>query len=494
LSERRYDEVNEILSRLGKAPVSFIPAAHAANGSDELSRILLETLQSASQHVDYAFLISDEIRDVEKVKAVNVQIRGSLEKQRTFLEKSAPLLKEVKLQETRKSRVRKLKPQPVVETVLEPSAVSETVPVDVLPPPENVQIEPVQNDQIVQNDELALTTLEETLPVVEEDLYEDVDLDDAGSFIEDRLLFQNELLQKIDEVLVDADSNGNARVRLTVVLEPLVKHEDASNGFFKEALTVHYQNTQKILESELRELDEENVSVQIPIDEDTIPPSEADPLVPSVPEPTAVAGEDSSVDVTSDQDVGLASEVPPVLPSVREKLPTEEVLERALNTTPSKAPETDPVIPRVEVPVKVPAVVTPTPAITVPEKKPEVLPEPVKEVIPAPVETPVVVPVVDEKPKSVCEIKAESVCASAEKNCLENAPKECEDQQKKERDRLEQERLNKERSEKMKKELEDIQRKVDELQSNQKNSPPENSSVPEEVKANILEKSQGRKK
>lgn len=267
LSGRRYAEVNEILKRLGKTPLAFIPGAFASNGvvvsvDEELSQFLLETLQDATQHVDYAFLISDEIRDVGRVKAVREEIRGSLEIQNELVKKVVPALKELKMKEKRAPRVKgggKFK----VQSSLRGGQAKFKEEIE-----ENV-IEEVSVDE--QIDEIQQ---EEQVPVlVEPELEESVDeqpqeeLADLGSFLEDRLAFQDGVLDQIDEAVLFADTNGNAVVQMSAVIDSVAQEQEtevSTDDLFREALAIHYEFTQELLEGDLRALEEEQLIAEVP--------------------------------------------------------------------------------------------------------------------------------------------------------------------------------------------------------------------------------------
>ena len=119
LSDRRFSEVNEILRRLGKQSVALIPAVLAegleqnGSGNDSLDQALTDTLENALQNEDYALLISGEIQDTDRLKAVHGQIRSSIEKHKAFVETFSPLLLKVKLAHKEKARqktVREIEP------------------------------------------------------------------------------------------------------------------------------------------------------------------------------------------------------------------------------------------------------------------------------------------------------------------------------------------------------------------------------------------------
>lgn len=118
LSDRRYDEVREILKRKGETNfAAFIPAVQAAEPPSplergnktelgELDRILLETLQRASKNVEVAFVISDEIREVKKVAAVKEKIKEKVAKQKVFFHEMKPVL--AKMEKPREERLARI--------------------------------------------------------------------------------------------------------------------------------------------------------------------------------------------------------------------------------------------------------------------------------------------------------------------------------------------------------------------------------------------------
>lgn len=98
LSERRFAEAEEIVDRKDGQFVSFVQNVRADEDDvSSLDKILISTLERANQNVDLAFLIVDEIEDVEKFRVISDRIRRSVAKQKVFLDKSAPILAKVKM-------------------------------------------------------------------------------------------------------------------------------------------------------------------------------------------------------------------------------------------------------------------------------------------------------------------------------------------------------------------------------------------------------------
>ncbi|MGE3279117.1 MAG: hypothetical protein AB7J40_05040 [Candidatus Altimarinota bacterium] len=535
LSERRYDEVDEILRRLGKEPLVLIPAARASNGVEEglseLDQILLETLQSATQHVDYAFLISDEIREVERVKVVTTQIQQTLEKQKTFLEKATPVLKEVKLRERKKARVKR--ERPVQETVVPSESIPETTEpiVETVPPVNEVEevpavestqpvaSEPVE-EPVISSGEPVTEPVEEPLmvEVFEED--EEDELEDVGAFLEDRFSFQQELLKRFDDAIGEADLAGMKVVRLTVHVKPLQQEVDPSEDLFREALVVHYERSQQLLQSELDELDQELIVSE---ESEDVPQEDPETAIAEVPE----AAEESVpspqiVEQTPEEDISSIAVEPKQEPVAVVTEPEPVATEPVLESTPVvstetpvsiSTPEPVPIEKEVqekeskegsemevkeELPVALPqeevlrSLLAPT---SVPSKAPDVVPPPPENlVLPVPGEAKVLPAVEPEKPKTECELKAEAFCANSEqKNCTEKAVQECEERLKKEREKKEKERQIQEKTERAKQELQEIQLKMEQLRMNFKNSAPEIQKVPEELKAGMFRQQSGLK-
>jgi len=527
LSERRYDEVNEILERLGKKPLVLIPAAQASNGVDEslneLDQILLETLQSATQHVDYAFLISDEIREVERVRAVKTHIQQTLEKQKTFLEKATPVLKEVKLRERKKARIKREKPVQQQEVEVPSESNSETaVPVEeVLPSVSETQevpmvepaVDPIE-ETVASVSETALepaTASEESIPEpVEEPVeLEEEELEDIGSFLEDRFIFQQQLLTRIDDAIGEANVSGVQVVRLTVHVKPLQEAIEVSDGLFREALVVHYERSQALLQSELNELDQELMVQEVPEQtvqeivevpesaEEVQMPGEIVEQSPEAVSPVALESEQESINTVAKSEP-VVTELPPVA-STETVVPvlSESV---APDTMPDKQDDQDDVddsegekekvnekdeARENELPIALPQeevlapLLAPTEPMTVPEIS--LSSEKSESSLPQEVEL--------EQPKTECELKAEERCAlSEQKNCTEKEIRECEERLKKEREKKEKERDIFERAERTRKELQEIQQKMEELRLNLRNSAPiEMEQVTEQLKAGILQ-------
>lgn len=331
LSERRYAEVGEILQRLGKAPVAFVPAAYAQeSGVNPLDALLLETLQSATQHVDYALLISGEIRDVERVKAVREQIQSTVVQQQAFVKKAAPALKSVKLQQKKKSRIKKAVPAPAVD------AFSLSIPaplsVEAVPVPESISEQPP-----LASMNLAQPMALEAPVLVDES----IDVEDVESLVEDTLSFQIALLETIEQKVTEASSAGQADVELDVHLEfaEVPEVEEASDELFRAALTTHYEETQKVLTAELEEIDQvllQEVSAPV-VDAGTVPAPQPE-VLPEVEVPAGVSIPEAGV---------VPSEVPVVLPEeavVTSENAVEELEAPAptsLEAVPAESPQGD---------------------------------------------------------------------------------------------------------------------------------------------------------
>jgi hypothetical protein len=489
LSERRYDEVNEILSRLGKAPLVFIPVARAVESTgstdDALNQILLETLQNATQQVDYAFLISDEIRDVERVKTVQLQIRTSLEKQKEFVKQVTPVLKEVKLQQKKKARVKRVKPVPVLEApapdmtdevssdnsslIPDPVQIPDTALVS-----EDVQVE-VENDQIDQNVQLSLENSSDLMVVQDED----DEVGDVGGFLEDRLSFQSALLQQIDEAVVQANTNGMVVVRLSVFVKPLRdEDEEISNEFFRRALSVHYEKSKKILESELQEfvVDAEVVPEPVLQDDEDIqeaPVVSEDAPVVSVGEDSSDNSDTSASDIVVDDltPIALTEENDPEIMSDEQSVPDEVAV-------------IDEPVPPLE-----PEVVSVTEVVSDPEVVSTVAP-----VSEAGLTAPSEVNAEPEPVKTACEIKAEEICVSSDRSdCIEEAVEKCEMEEKARLDREREQEKIRNMNEEVRKELQQIDLKMEQLKLNLRNSSPQSGKISDEMKASILKQEKDRK-
>lgn len=304
LSDRRFDEVNEILGRLGKAPLTLIPAAQAQEfeADTELNLILLDTLDSATQHVDLAFLITNEIREVERVAQVKEQIRSSVQKQKVFLEKTSPVLKEVKLAQKQASRKLALRrEQRLQERAIsaQEDAFAQAEPA-IIPVPEmsDDQEPEVVENQIIDPEELRRITSSVILPEYQE---EDEELEDADELMTDRLAFHESLLEELDETVAMAEVKGEKEVEVEVekAVEEVAKVEKPSDEkVFKKALVVHYGETQKKLELQIAMLEapvvEEVVEEEETVVEEEEPVVEEESVVdeePEVEEPEVVEEE-----------------------------------------------------------------------------------------------------------------------------------------------------------------------------------------------------------
>lgn len=317
LSERRYAEVDEILQRLGKTPIAFLPAAYAQeSGVNVLDAILLETLQSATQHVDYALLISGEIRDVERVKMVREQIQSTVVQQQAFVKKSAPALKSVKLLQKKKSRVKKAVPAP--------EALSLSLPViqPLEAPPESLPVSGVESMNLAQPMALEAPLL----------VQESVDVEDIEALVADTLSFQIALLETIEQKVTEASSAGQLAVDLDVHqgFADVPEVEGSDDDLFRVALTTHYEETQKVLTAEIEEIDQV-------LSQEMVPAVVDEPVV-TVPEPEALPDPEVLVPVVTPS-VSEETIVSPEAPSVVSEevvLPSENALE--VSETPALEP------------------------------------------------------------------------------------------------------------------------------------------------------------
>lgn len=376
LSERRYAEVAEILERKSRQPLSLVPAVYAQElNIDPLDAILLETLQRATQHVEYAFLVTDEIRDVERVQEVKEQILDSIRKQREMLEEIVPALEKVKLEHKPKARVEvpvlplvvgevdlpsEVEP-PLIETVEEPvEKPTLELPESLEKAPEGVEEplveEPVEEpleepvlEPLLAEDE---KTVLRGLPLVESfGVFEEVILENMHDLVEDRLAFQEQLFEKLEGTLEEAVLSGEVEVVLETdeQLEEIPEEELIVDDIFTQALTVHYGEEQKVVRKELKRLDERLVAelkskegaevffgefpVLVKVPAEILPPviatleSEGKP-VPSVAEEVSEPTEEPVVEVVIEEPVEIlvvAEEEQPIA----EEVEAEAVLEVA---------------------------------------------------------------------------------------------------------------------------------------------------------------------
>jgi hypothetical protein len=270
LSERRYAEVQEILERResGKKMASVVFAQGLTN--DPLDDILVQTLQRATQHVEYAFLVTDEIKEVEKVKSVKEKIKITLETQKKVLEEVAPVLEEVKFLEKPKARQKSIKEEVVPRVIAEAMDAGdvnlEDLPVSVESSigSRSVPVESVDEfvEEGIAKEDLPKEFLELALPPELESTMIEIevlaDIDDAADFLLDRLAFQEDLLESMDEAVEEAEILGVTEVELEVAeeLEIIAEAEVKDAAVFGEALASHYEKEQEQLQEELEKLDE----------------------------------------------------------------------------------------------------------------------------------------------------------------------------------------------------------------------------------------------
>ncbi|MDF2379683.1 MAG: hypothetical protein P1V18_05730 [Candidatus Gracilibacteria bacterium] len=209
LSDRRYDEVREILKRRGETNfAAFIPAAHAADeGLSELDKILLETLQRASKNVETAFVISDEIREVKKVVVVKEKIKEKMTKQKQFFAEMKPVFEKMDTLE---------KPLVVVEQTL--LSVPQNISQDEIADDENQALLDAESridtasslgsdraeeeSLLVSPNENALSNENDVLEVA---LPEVMQMASIADFFDEQLTLQDELLDQMEKTVAVAE-------------------------------------------------------------------------------------------------------------------------------------------------------------------------------------------------------------------------------------------------------------------------------------------------
>jgi hypothetical protein len=269
LSQRRYAEVQEILDRRssGKKTASLVYAQGIT--VDPLDDILVKTLQRATQHVEYAFLVTDEIKEVEKVKIVKAEIKKTLESQREVLKEVAPILEEVKFLEKPKARQKTVKEEivpKVIADAIDSGTVNSDDPSEALIAesrsvpefPDDALVEVSPKDDLSDGFEEFIVPPTLDAAMVEIVIEVEQDLDDAAEFLLDRFAFQDELLESMEDAIEEAEVLGIAELELDVTeeLEIIVEAELSKDAVFVEALAVHYEQEQIQLEEELEKLDE----------------------------------------------------------------------------------------------------------------------------------------------------------------------------------------------------------------------------------------------
>lgn len=467
LSERRYDEVDEILQRLGKAPVAFVPMAYAQeSGLNPLDAILLETLQSATQHVDYALLISDEIRDIERVKVVQQEIKKTVEKQQNFVKKSASVLKEVKLQQKKRSRVKPTPPAPQMKEMAE-RVVASPVPSEALQPASETAT--------------AFSLQAETMVEPSQDSFQlqEADLEDASSLIENIVGFQAGLLEEMETKVAEASSTGEVAVDLDLnaAFAQLPDEQEVNDDLFRTALTVHYEEKKKVLSNEIEEIGQVLIAQQesvSPAPSDVVAPPEmvaeesaeisesSPPETASNPPEEAVVTDESSVALSNENPV--EGEEPTVAPTL-EPLAVSEVLPPVVDDAVSETAVSN-------TSVSSETVVDPTTESEAVQTEP-VVAEP--EAAALSVEAPVSIPsegaesvVVTAEKKDECQVTAELKCQQRDNvaRCIEKTKTECEQQREKEQKRKEweeKERQLRQKAEEKKIELKDVEFRIEKL-------------------------------
>lgn len=308
LSDRRFDEAKELLSRRTSGAVASVVYAQQEGESATIDDFIVKTLKAASQHVEYAFLLSDEVREVERVENIKGQIRQTIENQKGVLQEISPALKEVKL--SRKERARasqlrqaRLNAQAELQLLAEVSrdSLEEDADVEVSQQTES-QMDPAntdlpvgggleeftentgtnemarsmpQKESIIENDQdddlsseggddvMAPKLLLQEEGVLEEEPEEEID--DVEAFLTDRLAFQEQLLEEVEQKVEVAKAQKSVAVELNVekVLDTSPDQDPVVDRLFVQALEVHYQNKQQLIKKDLEDLDREYIA-QVP--------------------------------------------------------------------------------------------------------------------------------------------------------------------------------------------------------------------------------------
>ena len=87
----------------------------------------METLQSATQHVDLAFLIVDEVEEVDRVETLKNSLMVSLQNQKNFMTKVSPALQEIKMKKKMRPRLRRLEREQIAQERLKDQLVQESL-------------------------------------------------------------------------------------------------------------------------------------------------------------------------------------------------------------------------------------------------------------------------------------------------------------------------------------------------------------------------------
>ncbi len=310
LSDRRYSEVDEILTRLDADEyLTLIPQAQAQELSDAdvpLHDVLMETLQSATQHVDLAFLIVDEVEEVDRVESLKESLKVSLQNQKNFMTKVSPALQEIKMKKKMRPRLRRLEREQIAQERLKDQMVEESL----LAQAEAVQAQEQDQDLSVvassvpiedhsradeEIDEYQLSKIDQGIPTSRKlPTRADVELAVLSEYINDRLAFQESLLASMDDTVAFAKASGVRRVDLSVdqeisteeVLQESDPSETVSEPIIRQALVVHFNAKQKLIQIEIAQIKQSQVQQKVEILEDIL----------SDPEPD---DEDNSVDLNA---------------------------------------------------------------------------------------------------------------------------------------------------------------------------------------------------
>lgn len=230
LSDRRYDEVREILRRKTGQEIVFVPNAkahgngdgHDEESGDPLDAILQSTLQRAAENVETAFVIAEEIREVPRVAKVKEQITIAVEKQQQWLQKAKPVLAQVQLRKPQIERRRRL--QANRERTLSARNLPSTM---VLPTPADIPFP----DFRVATQPVGAEPSREPLPDLPFPLFP-IPVEappTTDTLLEETIAFQHALLHQMEEAvrMAQVEKKETVSIALDEFLEPLEKFHES---------------------------------------------------------------------------------------------------------------------------------------------------------------------------------------------------------------------------------------------------------------------------
>ncbi|GEM_PF-5981268 len=225
LSDRRYDEAKTILARREGDKISWIMPALAHDSPESASKplddILVDTLDRATEQVDLALLVTEEMQDPTQLQIAKESIQQAIFKHRDFLQKSGTQLKKVRLHRRPRARHQ----------------------IQAFPPPLPLST----SEQLVSTASSLTSGARDSFKEVSLPDFTPLLLSDGKDLLEDHLAFQQELVEKLGDesplrmsvadAIESADDDEHdqpLRFDQTVINGMVIHYEHQSKAFEKE--------------------------------------------------------------------------------------------------------------------------------------------------------------------------------------------------------------------------------------------------------------------